>query len=177
MLFATLSDRLVYRIERQGVPMIHTLEHIVRKQPFFQDMEDRHIQLISACAKNVRFAPGEFLFRVGEEADNFYLIRNGEVAVQFAIPNKSPRTLRTVGDGEVVGWSWLFAPYRWHFDAKARQSTIALAFDGECLRKKCEEDHDLGYAIYSRFTQLVVGSLQAALLQLLDVYAPEHASQ
>jgi len=154
--------------------MIHTLEKIVREQPFFQGIEDRYVQLITGCAKNVHFAEGEFLFRVGEAADNFYLIRKGEVAVQFAIPNKGPRTVRTVGDGEVVGWSWLFAPYRWHFDAKARQSTIALAFDGKCLRMKCEEDHDLGYAIYTRFTQLVIDSLQGTLLQLLDVYAPEH---
>jgi len=154
--------------------MIHTLEKIVREQPFFQGIEDQHIQLITRCAKNVRFEAGEFVFRVGGAADDFYLIRRGEVAVQFAIPNRGSRTVRTVGDGEVVGWSWLFAPYRWHFDAKARQSTIALAFDGKCLRRKCEEDHDLGYAIYTRFTQLVIDSLQATLLQLLDIYATEH---
>jgi len=155
--------------------MIHTLQTIVKEQPFFQGMEDRHVQLISGCAKNVRFAPGEFVFRVGEAADHFYLIRKGEVAVQFAVPTRGTRTVRTVGDSEVVGWSWLFAPYRWHFDAKVRQETLALAFDGKCLRIKCEEDHDLGYAIYTRFTQLVIESLQAALLQLLDVYAPEHS--
>lgn len=137
-------------------------------------MEDQHVQLITGCAKNVRFAEGEFIFRVGQAADYFYLIREGEVAVQFAIPNKGSRTIRTVSDGEVVGWSWLFAPYRWHFDARVRRPTLALAFDGKCLRTKCEEDHDLGYAIYTRFTQLVVDNLQATLLQLLDVYAPEH---
>lgn len=157
--------------------MMHTLENLVREHPLFQGMEDEYVRLITGCAKNVAFTQGEFLFRVGEAADFFFLIRKGEVAVQFAIPNKGPRTLRTVSDGEVVGWSWLFPPYRWHFDAKARQPTIALAFDGKCLRSKCEEDHHLGYAIYSRFTQLVVGSLQSSVLQLLDVYAAEHSSQ
>jgi len=154
--------------------MIHTLEKIVREQPFFQGMEERHIQLIAGCARNAHFSPEEFIFRVGEAADHFYLIRKGQVAVQFAIPHRGSRTVRTVGDGEVVGWSWLFAPYRWHFDARVQEPTIALAFDGKCLRTKCEEDHDLGYAIYTRFTQLVTDSLQGTLLQLLDVYAPEH---
>jgi CRP/FNR family cyclic AMP-dependent transcriptional regulator len=157
--------------------MIHTLEKIVREQPFFQGMEDRHIRLITGCAGNVHFDSGDFIFRVGEAADHFYLIRKGQVAVQFAIPSRGSRTVRTVGDGEVVGWSWLFAPYRWHFDARAQQPTLALAFDGKCLRIKCEEDHDLGYAIYTRFTRLVTDSLQATLLQLLDVYAPEHGGE
>lgn len=155
--------------------MIHTLEKIVTEQPFFQGMEAQYVQLITGCAKNVHFAEGEFIFRAGEAADYFYLIREGEVAVQFAIPNKGARTVRTLGDGEVMGWSWLLAPYRWHFDARVRRPTLALAFDGKCLRAKCEEDHDLGYAIYTRFTQLVVDSLQATLLQLLDVFAPEHS--
>lgn len=154
--------------------MIHRLEVIVREQPFFQGMEDRHIELIARCAKNAHFASGEFIFRAGEAADHFFLIRKGQVAVQFAIPNSGSRTVRTVGDGEVVGWSWLFAPFRWHFDARVQQETIALAFDGKCLRIKCEEDHDLGYAVYTRFTHLMTDSLQGTLLQLLDVYAPAH---
>jgi CRP-like cAMP-binding protein len=79
--------------------------------------------------------------------------------------------VQTVGEGEILGWSWLFAPYRWHFDARAQQPTRALAFDGKCLRGKCDEDHDLGYAIYTRFMRIATDRLQATLLQLLDLYA------
>lgn len=150
--------------------MIDTLERVVRGLPFFQGMADRHIQLIAGCASNVRFASGRFVFRAGEAADHFYLIREGQVAVQFAIPHGTARTVRTVADGEVVGWSWLCAPYRWHFDARAQKTTVAMAFDGKCLRLKCEEDHELGYAMYTRFTQMAADTLQSTLLQLVDVY-------
>jgi hypothetical protein len=45
-----------------------------------------------------------------------------------------------------------------------------LGLDGQCLRAKCEADHDLGYALMQRFAQVVVQRLQATRLQLLDLY-------
>jgi CRP/FNR family transcriptional regulator, cyclic AMP receptor protein len=150
--------------------MIHTLETIVREQPFFRGMEEQHIELIAGCAMNVRFEKGHVIFHEGDPADHFYLIREGQVAVQVTTPHKGLTTVQTVGEGEILGWSWLFAPYRWHFDARAQQPTHALSFDGKCLRAKCEEDHDLGYAIYKRFMQIVTERLKATVLQLLDMY-------
>jgi CRP-like cAMP-binding protein len=150
--------------------MIHTLEPILREQPFFNGLEDRHIQLITGCARNVHFEAGQVIFREGDSADHFYLIREGLVSVQFVIPHRGLTTVQTVGEGEILGWSWLFPPYRWHFDARTQQPTRGLAFDGECLRKKCEEDHDLGYEVFRRFMYVMVERLESARLQLLDVY-------
>jgi hypothetical protein len=78
--------------------------------------------------------------------------------------------ITTLGAGELVGWSWLFPPYRWHFDARATELTRTIAFDGACLRDKCEQDHDLGYELMRRFASLMLDRLQATRLQLLDVY-------
>jgi hypothetical protein len=86
------------------------------------------------------------------------------------IPHRGLTTVQTVGEGEILGWSWLFPPYRWHFDARAQQSTRALAFDGQCLRRKCEEDHDLGYEIFRRFMFVMVERVESTRLQLLDMY-------
>ncbi len=147
-----------------------TLEPILREHPFFQGMEEQHIRLIAGCSKNVRFAEGEVIFREGDPADHFYLIREGLVSVQLVIPHDGLTTVQTVGGGEVLGWSWLFPPYRWHFAARAQQATYALAFDGKCLRAKCDEDHDLGYDIYKRFMQVITERLEATRLQLLDMY-------
>jgi len=150
--------------------MIHTLEPIIREHPFFRGLEDRHLQLIVGCAKNISFEEGEVIFHEGDAADQFYLVREGLVAVELNIPHRGPTTVETIGAGDVLGWSWLFPPYRWHFDARAQQPTRALEFDGKCLRDKCEEDHDLGYEILKRFTHIVTERLEATRLQLLDVY-------
>ena len=41
----------------------------------------------------------------------------------------------TLHDEDVLGWSWLFPPYRWHLDARALAPVRALGFDGACLRR------------------------------------------
>ena len=150
--------------------MIHTLEPIIREHPFFQGLAEPHMQLIVGCAKNVRFDAKQVVFHAGEQADQFYLIREGLVAVELMIPQRGLTSVQTVGNWDVLGWSWLFPPYRWHFQARAVQPTRALAFDGKCLRTKCEEDHDLGYELLKRFSQVVTERLEATRLQLLDLY-------
>ena len=85
--------------------MIQTLEPILREHPFFQGMEDQHIRLIAGCSKNVRFGEGQVIFREGDPADHFYLIREGLVSVQFVIPHDGLTTMLTVGGGEVLGLS------------------------------------------------------------------------
>jgi CRP/FNR family transcriptional regulator, cyclic AMP receptor protein len=148
----------------------HTLEPIIQAHPFFQGLEDRYIQLVVSCARNVRFEPEQVVFREGEAADQFYLVREGLIAVQVLVPHRGFVTVETVNEGEVLGWSWLFPPYRWHFSARTLQPTRALAFDGLCLRGKCEEDHDLGYELMKRFSRITAERLQATRLQLLDLY-------
>lgn len=148
---------------------IRTLEPIIAQHPFFQDLEPTYVQFIVECAANVRFKAGEFLFHEGEAANQFYLIRHGRVALQVFIPGEGPTTLVTIEAGEVLGWSWLFPPYRWHFDAQAQKLTRAIAFEGQCLRTKCEADHDLGYTLMQRFSRIMTQRLQAARLQLLDI--------
>jgi CRP/FNR family cyclic AMP-dependent transcriptional regulator len=147
-----------------------TLEPIIRQHPFFAGFNDKHIKVITGCAKNVRFDEGHHLFHEGDPADQFYLIREGAVAVDVMTPQKGFVTVQTVGEGDVLGWSWLFPPHRWHFDGRIIRPTRALAFDGKCLRTKCEEDHHLGYEVLKRFTRLVVERLEATRLQLLDLY-------
>jgi CRP/FNR family transcriptional regulator, cyclic AMP receptor protein len=150
--------------------MIQTLEGIISEHQFFKGLEDRYVKLVVGCAKNVRFVEGDVIFREGDPADYFYFIREGLVAVELMIPQRGFTTVQTVGEGDVLGWSWLMPPYRWRFGARALQPTRALAFDGKCLRGKCEEDHDLGYELLKRFTFVVTERLEATRLQLLDLY-------
>jgi len=149
---------------------MQTLEPILAKHPFFEGLESKYLQLITGCASNVRFETGEYIFHEGEPATQFYIIREGKVALEaFAAP-RGPITIETIEAGEVLGWSWLFPPYRWHFDARVVEPARAIALDGVCLRTKGEADHDLGYQLVKRVAQIMMQRLQATRLQLLDVY-------
>src|SRR5581483_1513183 len=96
-------------------------------------------------------AAGAYLFREGGNADRFFLIREGGIALEVDAPGRGALVIETLHAGDVVGWSWLFAPYRWQFDGRAVEASRLVAFDGRCLRDKCEADHELGYQLMRRF--------------------------
>jgi CRP/FNR family cyclic AMP-dependent transcriptional regulator len=149
---------------------METLERVLAEHPFFQGLERPYIQLLAECASRVRFDPGEVIFREGEPSNLFYLIRHGKVAVETFVPNRGPIAIQTLGEGQVLGWSWLVEPYRRRFDARAVELTRAIALDGQCLRGRCEEDHHFGYELMKRVAHLMDQRLQATRLQLLDLY-------
>lgn len=150
--------------------MIHTLEPIIKEHPFFADMPEKHVEFISGCAKNVTFPEWHTIFHEGDQANEFYVVREGLVSVELLVPNHGPTTIQTVGEGDILGWSWVSPPYRWHFNARTWQRTRVIVFDANCLRKKCEDDHDLGYELLKRFAGLITERLDATRLQLLDMY-------
>ncbi len=149
---------------------MENLERILTEHPFLKGLDEKHIELIVGCASNVIFKAGDFIFREGEPADSFYFIRHGRVLIETYVPQKGAIIIRSREEGEILGWSWLVPPYRWHFDARAVELTRAIALDGKCLREKCQKDHDLGYEIMKRFALIIAERLEATRLQLMDVY-------
>lgn len=149
---------------------METLQPILSQHPFFIDLHKDHLDLIVGCASNVKFDAGSYLFREGEEAHHFYLIRQGIIGLEVFAPERGAMTIQTVSDGEVLGWSWLIPPYEWHFDGHALELTRAIALDAACLRRKCETDHHLGYELLKRFSGIMEKRLEATRMQLLDLY-------
>jgi len=149
---------------------IQGLERIVMEHPFFAGLDEGLRALVSGCASNARFEPDQYLLREGEPADQFYLLRQGRVALGIRAPARGELVFQTVAEGDVVGVSWLIPPYRWASDARALDVVHAIAIDAACLRRKCEEDHDFGYAMMQCFLPTLIQRLHAARLQILDVY-------
>jgi len=149
---------------------MQTLEPILAKHPFFKDFEEPYLKLMVGCASNVVFREGQMIFRHGEKADRFYLIREGRVAVELDVRGRGTITIQTVEEGDILGWSWLIPPYQWNFDARVVVPTRVIAMDGTCLRTKADADHNLGYELLTRFARVIVKQLDATRVQLLDLY-------
>lgn len=139
-------------------------------QPLFEGMAPEYINLIAGCGANVRFKQGEQIFKEGDAADFFYLVRHGRVGLDIFVPHRGAVTIETVKEGEVLGWSWLFPPYKRQYDARAVVLTRAVAFDGKCLRGKSEENKEFGYDLMKRFAQVMIDRLHHVRIQLLDIY-------
>lgn len=149
---------------------MHNLDEVIASSPVFAGMAHDDLMLIAGCARNVGFQEGELLFREGQPAGCFFLVRKGRVALEVHTPERGGLVVDSADPGEVVGWSWLFPPYRWHFDARAAEDVRAIGFDGECLRGKCDEDPRLGYELMRRFAQVMIDRLESTQLRLLDMY-------
>jgi CRP-like cAMP-binding protein len=108
--------------------------------------------------------------REGDPADAFYVIRAGAVALETAVPGRGPVMLQTLHDGEILGWSWLVAPHRTAFDARALDVTHTIAFDGACLRGRCESDPGIGFDLLKLVASVLAERLQDTRLRLLDLY-------
>ena len=149
---------------------MRTIDELIADSPMFAGLRPRDLELIAGCGRNEHFEAGELLLREGAPAERFYLLRHGTVALEIVAPGRAPLVIDTLDDGDVAGWSWLFAPYRWQFDARAVEPVRVVAFDAACLRGKCEADHELGYELMRRFADAMLRRLQATRLQLLDLY-------
>jgi len=149
---------------------VQTLEELIGVAPVFAGLVPEHLALIAGCGRNNRVEAGAFLLREGDPANRFFLIRRGRVALEVHAPGRAALRIETLQVGDVVGWSWLFEPFRWQLDGRTIEPCELIEFDGACLRGKCDTDHELGYQLMRRFARNIVDRLQATRLQLLDVY-------
>ncbi len=149
---------------------IEGLDRLLKEHPFFQDMNPTVCTIIAGCAANERFNAGDYIFREGEPADKFYLLRHGNVALEIHTPGREPIIVETLQAGDILGWSWLVPPFKWRADARAIQLVRAISLDAKCLRGKYEGDHDLGYELFKRFVPVMARRMEASRLQIIDVY-------
>jgi len=146
-----------------------TLEPILKKHPFFKDLEQEYLDFIVGCASNVVFKEGEIIMKENDPADKFFLIREGMAAIDIPISERRIITIQTVGAGDIVGWSWLIPPYRYRFNCRIVEDTRAIVLDGKCLREKCEKNHDLGYELLKRLTGVFTQRLEATRKQIISL--------
>ena len=147
-----------------------SLEPILARHPFFGDLPPDYLQLVTGCAKNVKFSKGAMIAREGDRQDQFFLIREGKISISTNVPGRGSIVVQTLTADDVLGWSWIFPPYLWTFDVTAATDALAIAIDGKCLRAKCDADPKLGYDLMKRVARVMTARLQATRLQLLDVY-------
>ena len=143
------------------------LETAIARHPFLAGMSTAHLKMLAEQAMRARFEAGKIIFEPGDPANRFYAIEQGRVAVE-ADSSDNPVLIELLGDGDVLGWSWLYPPYYSHFGARALEPTSAIFFYGTRLREACESDPDLGYEMTKRTTHVVIHRLQATKRQLLE---------
>lgn len=139
---------------------------VLAQHSFLKELSPHYLQFVAEGASQVSFDPGEEILHEGAEANQFYLIQDGKVALGISNTGRGFTTIQSLGAGEILGWSWLMPPHYWHFGAKAITPIQAIALDGKRLRDKCEEDHDFGYELIKRLGLIIGQRLRATRIRL-----------
>ena len=153
-------------------PQIATLA----AQPFLRGISEDHLQLLAADSIPAEFQTGERIVNEDGPANRFYLILDGQVDIESPLLDAEPRHIQTLGAGDLLGWSWLFPPYCWHFDARAATPVKAICFYGKHVREVCDANHDLGYELMKRVSGILIQRLQATRRELAECRHPAHES-
>jgi len=137
---------------------------------FFARLPDELRVRLADCANNVVFDTGRQLLKEGAPADSFFAVRAGRVAVGIRTPNRGLALIETLHTGDILGWSWLFPPYRWHFDAVAIEPVRAIELHAECIRSYLEGRPQAGFDLVLGVAAVMEERLESARLRLLDLY-------
>jgi CRP/FNR family cyclic AMP-dependent transcriptional regulator len=137
---------------------------------FFEQLPEELTTQLADCAANVVFEPGAELFTEGQEAKSFYAIRSGRVSVGVHVPHKGLVVIETLQTGDILGWSWMLPPYRWHFDAVALEQVRAVELHSECILAYLNENPAAGYRLMTAVAQIMEERLESARIRLVDLF-------
>jgi CRP/FNR family cyclic AMP-dependent transcriptional regulator len=140
----------------------------LEEQPFLRGMSTRQLELLVENSMLAEFKAGEKILSEGDSANRFYLILEGFVELESRDLEGENIRIQTIGTGDVLGWSWLFPPYYWHLDARAATPVKTIFFYATRLRELCEENHDFGYELMLRVSEIIIKRLQATRRELAE---------
>lgn len=149
-----------------------SIKDYLSSHAFFSGLDETSAKYLSDSARERQVSKGEALFQQGHRADRFYLVRKGQVAVEVPALMGPALEIQTLGEDQILGWSWLIPPYRWHFLARATQDSEVLEFDGAAILAHCEEDPRFGYELLKRFAALMSERLDASRQKMMDQWNP-----
>jgi CRP/FNR family transcriptional regulator, cyclic AMP receptor protein len=146
------------------------LDSLRARSTLLQALTNTEANLFESAATELRLSAGKVLFEEEGPADVFYIVVDGRIGLELTSPGKEPIAIQTLGAGDLVGVSWLFAPNRWNWKARAVVDSELAAFDATVIRAELERNRDLALEVLTVVAGEVAQRLQRTRLQLLDLY-------
>ena len=147
--------------------MIEVNATALAAHPFLHGMSANQLDVLAKGARDVSFPARHRLFEDGGNATRFWLIQSGHVSLDLHVPGEGPVVIETIGMGELLGWSWLFPPYKWAFGAMAVTAVEAFEFDAPMVRECCAAVPELGFELNQRVARVLAKRLQATRIRLI----------
>jgi CRP-like cAMP-binding protein len=147
------------------------MTELLARHPFTEGFWPEHISRLASMASQGRFAADELIFQEGDHSSLFYLLVEGNVALEVVTPGR-PVRVSTLFGGDVLGWSSIVDGGSKEFQARALESVAAIGFDGARLRHACEGDYAFGFAFMRAVLKVMANRVHDTRQQLQEVYSP-----
>ncbi|MFI5539900.1 Crp/Fnr family transcriptional regulator [Nocardia sp. NPDC051900] len=128
------------------------------------------LDTLARAGRDVTFPAEHRVIGEGRPADRCWLIRHGRILLDAQVPGRGEIVIQTLGDGDLLGWSWLVPPYRWHFGAVTAEPVDTVEFDARTLAALADQDPRFGRALALMLFEALLERLQATRARLLDLY-------
>jgi CRP/FNR family transcriptional regulator, cyclic AMP receptor protein len=142
---------------------------VLRRYPYFAGVADESLKAVAMLAEEKCFPAGKHLFSEGDTADFLNIIVQGQVNIQYLLGNGELRTVDTLVDGDILGWSALIEPYKYTAIGTTTKETQVVAIQAKKLRELCANDPLLGYHMTVEVAKLLAHRLESARIQLATV--------
>jgi CRP/FNR family cyclic AMP-dependent transcriptional regulator len=149
-----------------------SIRTLLATEDFFSGLATESIEFLATHARVRSLKDQQVVFHYGERARSFYLVTKGHISVEVAAIEGPVLQLQDLGPGAVLGWSWLIAPHRWSFQARASTDAEIIEFDGEAVLAECEANPRFGYELLKRFSALMSERLQHARQRMIEEWRP-----
>ena len=149
---------------------VSSIEELIAEHPFLSGMDPHLLHVFNECGILRSFGLGQHIFREGTEADHFYLILDGEVALETFVPGYGMAVIQRLGTGDALGWSWLFPPAEWQFSASTLKPTEVISFDAALIRNEMAINSEFRDQLLTRISRTLVQRLHGMRMQLIDLY-------
>ena len=143
------------------------IRRVTKAHPLLKGLAAGHIDLIARGACHLEVQPGQYLLKRDEPADSLFLLWSGEVDLGFQARGSGFLRIDTLTAWDVLGWSAIVKPYRWHFDARAATPAGVVELDARRLRAEAEADPMLRLELFDRLMPMVAERLRLTQEHLL----------
>jgi len=157
-----------------AIDMLQTPQHdigaAVLSHPLFRGLAGELQSRVIEGATIREIDSQHLVFHQDKQASELFLVLDGAVDVEIPALVGAPALIQTLGPGSALGWSWMFAPHRWHFDARAAVPTTLLCVDARALRDYCDAHPAQGYELVKRVAAMMMERLDAARQRVIRLY-------
>jgi len=144
----------------------------LRKLKLFGELDNEQVGSLAAIAREQSLKAGEYLFMLGDSAEQLHVVLDGKLEVCFPLTfNGEVRDvpIEARSEGDLCGWSALVRPYRYTLSGRAVEPSRLAALPRQALLDLFEWKPRIAY-LFTRRVSEVIGR---RLFQMRALWARE----